>query len=167
MQKPAKFAKSVGVLYRRSSIAARGKPVREIGKLDLDAKSQNLSAGAKRSDAVATNMTPVEGGVTFIREAQIGSVYLYVTIDWGVQLHLVGVPAIQLRDGLGNNHNPEKAQPHISESADRATYVTWRFQSVPAFDSYEVMVPTDVAGITSNAGNTTQGGTYAAVPSTT
>lgn len=104
------------------------------------------------------------GDVSFIREAEIGSIYVYVTINWGVKIGLTGVPAISLRDGLGNNHAPEKAQPHISDPTKWSEEVTWRFQSVPAFDAYEVSVPLGIAGIVDGSGNTTAAGTYTAVP---
>ena len=113
---------------------------------------------------MANNITVV-GDVTFVREAQIGTVYLYVSITWSVPIGLTGVPAIVLSDGLGNDHSPEKAMPHISEQADWEPTTILRYQGVPAFDAYEVTIPLAVAGITDAGGNGTFAATHSAIPS--
>lgn len=113
---------------------------------------------------MANNITVV-GDVTFIQEAQIGTVYTYISITWSVPIELTGVPQITLIDGLGNVHKPERAQPHIAVQADWEPRTILRYQGVPAFDAYEINIPIAVAGITDAGGNGTFPATVAAVAS--
>lgn len=108
------------------------------------------------------NTIVVVGDVTFVREAEIGTVYTYVSITWNVPIHLTGVPAITLSDGLGNVHQPEKAMPHITPMAEWEPRTILRYQGVPAFADYEVTIPIAVAGITDASGNGTFPATHTA-----
>jgi hypothetical protein len=110
------------------------------------------------------NTIVVVGDPTFIREVEIGTVYVYLSITWNVKVGLTGVPAITLTDGLGNTHKPEKAMPHIAVMADWEATTIFRYQSVPAFADYEVTIPIAVAGITDAGGNGTFPATHTATP---
>ena len=98
----------------------------------------------------------------YFEVVELGSRYAYAELVFAETVTLTGIPGFELVDDDGVSHKPRGASPHVTDPLLLVSFVRLRYQAVPNFGGYNVVVLADDPHVVGASGGMVDAGSYAA-----